>query len=403
MNILDELFETSDEKVVIFSQWKRMTYLVSKELDIRGVPYEHLHGGVPSEKRKNLFDRFNNDPDCRVFLSTDAGSTGLNLQSASMLINLDIPWNPAVLEQRIARIHRMGQKNNVSVINFVAQGTIEHRMLSVLDFKSALSQGILDNGEDAIFMDADKFTKFMETVEAVTGDASNEAVVSTEEEMEAVEMGSIPSYQAIEDTENEGALIEADEEDDFIDGEEDDDYLDDEDESNIESDEEEDYDENAEEDDDEDYDNEDYVERDEDEDDYDEEDDYNEEGYDEDYDEYNDGDYDESDGEDDYIEGDDDIVPIETVASSQAATSSPIPDSPQVHPQPQDLLAGGIRFLSGLAQTLSSPEATQQLVSSIVERDEKTGRSYMKIPVDDQQTVVNVMNMLGQLFKGFGK
>jgi hypothetical protein len=71
--------------------------------------------------------------------------------------------------------------------------------------------------------------------------------------------------------------------------------------------------------------------------------------------------------------------------------------------EPQDLLAGGLRFLSGLAQTLSSPEATERLVSSIVERDERTGRSYMKIPVDDQQTVVNVVNMLGQLFKGFGK
>ena len=67
------------------------------------------------------------------------------------------------------------------------------------------------------------------------------------------------------------------------------------------------------------------------------------------------------------------------------------------------LLAGGLRFLSGLAQTLSSPEATERLVSSTVERDEKTGRSYMKIPVDDQQTVVNVMNMFGQLLKGLGK
>jgi len=203
MNILDELFESSDEKVVVFSQWKRMTHLVAKELDFRGVPYEHLHGGVPSDKRKGLFDRFNNDSDCRVFLSTDAGSTGLNLQSASMLINLDIPWNPAVLEQRIARVHRMGQKNMVSVINFVSKDTIEHRMLSVLNFKSALSQGILDHGDDVIFMDADKFTKFMETVESVTGASGlpSEAVVSAEEENEPVEMGVLPF--TFEDAEQE--------------------------------------------------------------------------------------------------------------------------------------------------------------------------------------------------------
>jgi SNF2 family DNA or RNA helicase len=303
MNILDELFETSDEKVVIFSQWKRMTYLVERELELRGVPFEHLHGGVPSEKRKNLFDRFNNEADCRVFLSTDAGSTGLNLQSASMLINLDIPWNPALLEQRIARVHRMGQKNNVSVINFVAQGTIEHRMLSVLDFKNALAQGILDNGEDAIFMDADKFTRFMQTVEAVTDNAEipDEAAVSAEEVAESAEMGGQPLHAKKED---------------------------------------------------------------------------------------------ESE-----IEGDDDILPIEATTPQQDMTLPPS----SAHPEPQDLLAGGIRFLSGLAQTLSSPEATQQLVSSIVERDEKTGRSYVKIPVDDQQTVVNMMNLFGQLFKGFGK
>jgi hypothetical protein len=102
------------------------------------------------------------------------------------------------------------------------------------------------------------------------------------------------------------------------------------------------------------------------------------------------------------IAGDDDIAPVETIAPPRETVSSPVAASP-VQPEPQDLLAGGLRFLSGLAQTLSSPEATERLVSSIVERDEKTGRSYMKIPVDDQQTVVNVMNMLGQLFKGFGK
>ncbi|WP_287258790.1 C-terminal helicase domain-containing protein [Mesorhizobium sp.] len=60
---------------------------------------------------------FRDDPACRVFLSTDAGSTGLNLQHASTLVNMDLPWNPAILEQRIARIHRMGQKRPVRVIN----------------------------------------------------------------------------------------------------------------------------------------------------------------------------------------------------------------------------------------------------------------------------------------------
>ena len=304
MNILDEVFESSNEKVVIFSQWMRMTYLVSRELDARGIKYEYLYGGVPSAKRKDLFDRFNNTPDCRVFLSTDAGSTGLNLQSASMVINLDIPWNPAVLEQRIARVHRMGQKSNVSVINFVANGTIEHRMLFVLGFKSALAQGVLDKGEDAIFMDSDSFTKFMETVEAVTVDIQDEeAGISEEEALESVEMGSLPPKLKEEEP---------------------------------------------------------------------------------------------------YFDGDDDVKPIETV-TPQRPDDQPSAETKPTQPDMQDLLANGLRFLGGLAQALSTPESTEKLVSSIVEKDEKTGRSYMKIPVDDQQTVVNVVNMLGQLFRGMGK
>ncbi len=353
MNILDELFENSGEKVVIFSQWMRMNHLVAKELDARGVPFEFLHGSIPSEKRKDLFDRFNNDPDCRVFLSTDAGSTGLNLQSASIIINLDLPWNPAVLEQRIARVHRIGQQNKVSVINFVANNTIEHRMLMVLDFKSALSQGILDGGEDVIFMDTDSFSKFMEAVEAITVDIQVDTVVTTDEKQESLEMGLMPMLALevtvspdeaiplpIEDTDLEGAQLEAkslegEQAADIPMGEslEDDEITDEED--------------------------------------------------------------------TDSYEGDDDFAPVEPVTQSPSVTPAAV--QPTTQPDVQDLLTGGIRFLSGLAQTLSSPEATQRLVSSLVERDKTTGRSFVKIPVDDQQTVTNVMNLLGQLFKGFGK
>ena len=82
-----------------------------------------------ARKRKDLIDRFRDDPKCRLFLSTDAGGVGLNLQHASVVVNMDLPWNPAVLEQRIGRVHRLGQKRPVRVVNFVAQGTIEEGML----------------------------------------------------------------------------------------------------------------------------------------------------------------------------------------------------------------------------------------------------------------------------------
>ncbi len=167
-NILDDILGMPDEKVVIFSQWERMTRLVAIILKERNVGFEYLHGGIPGKKRGDLYANFTNDKNCRVFLSTDAGGVGLNLQSAAYLINLDIPWNPAVLEQRIGRIYRLGQRKNVSIINLVSQDSIEHRMLDVLKFKSGIAAGILDGGDNDIFMGDDKFKQFMKSVESVT-------------------------------------------------------------------------------------------------------------------------------------------------------------------------------------------------------------------------------------------
>jgi len=168
-NILDEIISMPREKVVVFSQWERMTRLVAKMLTEKEIGFQYLHGSIPSKDRQALFTHFNNDSDCRVFLSTDAGGLGLNLQTASYMVNLDIPWNPAVLEQRIGRIYRLGQKKNVSIINLVAQGTIEERMLEVLKFKRGVAAGILDGGDNNIFLGEDKFKQFMKSVESITG------------------------------------------------------------------------------------------------------------------------------------------------------------------------------------------------------------------------------------------
>lgn len=165
MILLNDIFEDKDEKIVIFSQWERMSRLVAKELDNINIKYQYLHGGIPSAKRKDLLTNFANDPDSKVFLSTDAGGVGLNLQSASIVINLDIPWNPAVLEQRIARVHRLGQGKHVRVINFVTKDSIEERILHLLSFKQSVFDGVLDNGDDQVFMDDSKFKKIMAVVE----------------------------------------------------------------------------------------------------------------------------------------------------------------------------------------------------------------------------------------------
>ena len=83
-----------------------------------------------------------------MFLTSDAGATGLNLQMANAVINLDLPWNPAKLEQRIARAWRKGQKSVVTVINFVTENSIEHSILHLLSQKQTLADGVLDGVED---------------------------------------------------------------------------------------------------------------------------------------------------------------------------------------------------------------------------------------------------------------
>ena len=179
VNIINSVVESGNDKVVIFSQWERMTRLVAQELEKAGVGYEYLYGGVPSAKRKDLMDNFNDNPDVRVFISTDAGCTGLNLQTASYLINLDLPWNPAILEQRIGRIYRIGQRNHIQVINLVSMGTIEEQMLAKLQFKSSMFAGALDGGDDEVLLEGNKLQEIVDQFDFENAE-EQPAVVDTE-------------------------------------------------------------------------------------------------------------------------------------------------------------------------------------------------------------------------------
>jgi len=318
MDILEEKLEDPREKVVIFSQWQRMTHLVELELQEKGIGFVHLNGSVPSKHRGQLMETFKEDLDCRVFLSTDAGGVGLNLQSASMVINLDIPWNPAVLEQRIARVHRLGQKSKVQVVNLVSLGTIEHRMLDVLAFKSGLAEGILDDGEDSIFMEDSKFKKFMESVEELTAvpeTADNEEEGAEPEEIPSVDRAEVEEKlpeEEIKPTINEEAWKE---------------------------------------------------------------------------------------------EGEKEPSPAAGEGFRRGPrrkrigeVAPPTPEPTTANAAPQDLVQMGMQFFSGLTQTLADPVATKNLVNSITETDEKTGQSYLKIPVQGKEMVENVFKMISNFF-----
>ncbi len=168
LSVLRESFERPGDKAVVFSQWVRTHELIVSRLAGARLGHVLFHGGVDSKERRDLIARFKQDPDCRIFLSTDAGGVGLNLQNASTVVNMDLPWNPAVLDQRIGRVHRLGQHRPVRVVNFVAQGTIEQGMLSVLSFKQSLFAGVLDGGASEVFLGGSRLKRFMDSVDKVT-------------------------------------------------------------------------------------------------------------------------------------------------------------------------------------------------------------------------------------------
>jgi superfamily II DNA or RNA helicase len=142
--LLEQLVAEEDRKIVLFSEWTTMLDLVESLLDRWGLTYVRLDGSVPQRRRQGLVNRFRDDPACKLFLTSNAGSTGLNLQAANTVINVDLPWNPAVLEQRIARAHRMGQESPVHVYLLVTENTIEEGLLGTLAAKHELALAALD-------------------------------------------------------------------------------------------------------------------------------------------------------------------------------------------------------------------------------------------------------------------
>ena len=149
---LEELFEElaaeESRKIVLFSEWTTMLDLIEQRIRRFKLDPVRLDGSVPQKKRQQLVHRFQREDSCRLFLTTNAGSTGLNLQAANTVINVDLPWNPAVLEQRIARAHRMGQKNPVQVYLLVTEQTIEEKLLTTLSAKKDLALAALDMESD---------------------------------------------------------------------------------------------------------------------------------------------------------------------------------------------------------------------------------------------------------------
>ena len=147
-SLLQELLQEEDRKIVLFSEWTTMLDLIESLVRKQGIEYVRLQGSVPQKKRYCLIQAFQANQACKLFMTTNAGATGLNLQAADTVINVDLPWNPAVLEQRISRVHRMGQKRPVQVYLLVTEQTLEESLLNTLSAKRELALAALDSGSE---------------------------------------------------------------------------------------------------------------------------------------------------------------------------------------------------------------------------------------------------------------
>ena len=181
--LLEKLdLKNSDRKIIIFSEWVRMNNIIGQMLHQLNIGFAELSGRVPVKHRGTLIKKFEENADCKVFISTEAGGSGLNLQVADTVINFELPWNPAKKNQRIGRIDRIGQrKKNLTVINFITRNSIEEKIASGLTLKQSLFDGVLDteNETDVVDFSNKGRSQFLKQLEGVIDSIREDEEIET--------------------------------------------------------------------------------------------------------------------------------------------------------------------------------------------------------------------------------
>ncbi|MBV4438626.1 DEAD/DEAH box helicase [Clostridium tyrobutyricum] len=130
---LMRIIDNFDDKIIVFTKYKTTIEFLEKLLKQQGYDIAIFHGGMTRKEKENQIEYFRKE--AQVLISTEAGGEGRNLQFCNAIINYDLPWNPMAIEQRIGRIHRVGQKRDVYIFNLEAKNTIESYILDILDKK----------------------------------------------------------------------------------------------------------------------------------------------------------------------------------------------------------------------------------------------------------------------------
>jgi SNF2 family DNA or RNA helicase len=137
LNALTQILVSTPDRMIVFSEHLPTLRLIATRVTALGRPAIHFTGGLSRMERTNQLARFKQEAN-GVFITSRAGSEGLNLQFCNHMVNYELPWNPMIVEQRIGRIHRIGQTKDVHIVNFAASGTIESHILQLLDQKIKL-------------------------------------------------------------------------------------------------------------------------------------------------------------------------------------------------------------------------------------------------------------------------
>ncbi|WP_069658950.1 DEAD/DEAH box helicase [Arcticibacter eurypsychrophilus] len=144
--LMREIQENSGgHKLLVFSQFTEMLHIISKELDLAGLPYCYLDGSTPANKRKDEVNRFQEDDQIKVFLiSLKAGGVGLNLTAADYVYLVDPWWNPATEQQAIDRTHRIGQTRKIFAYKMICKDTVEEKILQLQQKKKSLADELIN-------------------------------------------------------------------------------------------------------------------------------------------------------------------------------------------------------------------------------------------------------------------
>ena len=150
--VLEEVIILNGHKVLVFSQYKEMLNVIQIILDEMGLKYLRIDGDTGKQKRVSMQQQFNTDSSIDLMIGTEAMALGLNLVAADYVVNYDDNWSPSVMSQREDRSHRLGQKNVVTVVNFICKGTIEENIRGVIYGKNKLTAEVLGDNVDELIL-----------------------------------------------------------------------------------------------------------------------------------------------------------------------------------------------------------------------------------------------------------